>query len=154
MPKRETGSPSADDLRHAAAFRTELRCFLHASEAIAVQEGLTPERYDLLLMIKAASEAGAPATVTSLRATLDLRQQAVSELVKRAIDVGLVVREPSSDDGRVFHLRLTDEGETRLARAFRALGEARATLAEGFDRLGLHFHASNASAAPARLETR
>ncbi len=101
MPKQTHGSASADDLQRAARFRTELRRFLHATAATATKEGLTPERYDLLLMIEAATAAGEPPTVTSLIDTLDLRQQAVTELVKRAIAAGLVAREASDQDGRV-----------------------------------------------------
>jgi DNA-binding MarR family transcriptional regulator len=93
-------------------------------------------------MIKAAAETNKPATVTSLIDMLDLRQQAVTELVKRAIEAGLVVREPSNEDGRVHHLRLTGDGEARLTRAFQTLSDDRAALAEAFDRLDLHFRAS------------
>ena len=142
MAKHPRGVPSLDGLQKAAAFRTELRRFLHATETIATREGLTPERYDLLLMIKAAADTNDPATVTSLIATLDLRQQAVTELVKRAIDANLVAREPSDDDGRVYHLRLTRDGEARLTRVFQTLHNDRATLAEAFDRLDHHFRAS------------
>ncbi len=134
--------PRVDGVAQAAAFRSELRRFLHATEAVAAEEGLTPERYDLLLMLKAADEAQEPATVTSLCELLDLRQQGVTELVKRAIEAGLVLREPSGGDRRVYHLRPSPEGEARLMRVFRALRADRASFAESFDRLDLRFRAS------------
>jgi len=119
--------------------RTELRRFLHATDAVTTAEGLTPERYDLLLMIKATSEHAEPATVSLLQELLDLSQQAVTELVKRAVGAGLVRRERSAVDRRVVHLELTAEGEARLLRAFAALRENRSTLARALARLQRRF---------------
>lgn len=96
-------------------------------------------------MIKAATGADEPCTVTSLIDTLDLRQQAVTELVKRSIEAGLIAREASLHDKRVYHLRLTDEGEARLMCAFQALSNERASLAEAFDRLDVRFRTSSPS---------
>ena len=89
---RSLRGPSVEELEYAAAFRAELRRFLHATDAVTSDEGLTPERYDLLLLIKAAAAANRPATVTSLREMLNLRQQAVTELVKRALEAGIIAR--------------------------------------------------------------
>lgn len=91
--------------------------------------GLTPERYDLLLMI-AAADGGV--RITDLCESLQLRQTAVSELVKRAADAGLVLKETATDDRRAVSLRLTAEGSRRLMRAFRALDADRETLASTF----------------------
>jgi DNA-binding MarR family transcriptional regulator len=55
--------------------------------------------------------------------------------VRRAEEVGLVEREPSRDDGRVAHLRLTEEGERRLEQAFVDLAEERQQLREAFRHL-------------------
>jgi DNA-binding MarR family transcriptional regulator len=140
--------PPLEGVAQAAAFRSELRRFLHATEIVAAQEGLTPERYDLLLMLKAAEETNQPATVTTLCELLDLRQQGVTELVKRAVDAGLVLRDPSGGDGRVYHLRPSPEGEARLMRVFRALRADRAAFAESFDRLDLSFRASTETKPP------
>jgi len=144
MTRTQTGKRASglEGVIQAAAFRTELRRFLRATEAVATREGLTPERYDLLLMMKAADETNQPVTVTSLRELLHLRQQAVTELVKRAVEAGLVLREPSGGDRRVYHLHPTPEGEARLIRTFRALRKERTTLAESFERLDLRFRAS------------
>lgn len=141
--RQSARKPRSAELAGAAAFRTELRRFLHATESVTSREGLTPERYDLLLMIEAASAANQPATVTSLCEMLDLRQQAVTELVKRAAEAGMIVRERSSGDGRVYNLRLTHDAEKRLLRVFLALRNDRAAFALAFDRVDLRFRASH-----------
>jgi len=113
-----------------AAFRASLRSFLRQSERVARESGLTPQRYMLLLMIKGAPDASERSTVTELAERLELGQSTVTELAGRAEDAGLIVREPSENDGRVAHLALTDEGEKRLALAFRTLAVERAALRE------------------------
>lgn len=87
---------------------------------IAQQSGLTPQRYLLLLMIKGAPDGSERATVTQLASRLRLAQTTVTDLVRRAEDVGLIARERSPRDARVTFLRLTAEGQRRLARSFRA----------------------------------
>lgn len=103
-----------------AALREALRAFLRESELIAQRSGLTPQRYLLLLMIKGAPDGSETSTVTQLARRLRLAQTTVTDLVRRAEDAGLVEREQSTVDARVAHLRLTAEGERRLARSFRA----------------------------------
>ena len=115
----------SSELREAAEFRTALRRFLQRTRDVADEAGLTPERYDLLLQI-AAADGGV--RITDLCASLELRQTAVSELVKRAVEAGLVVKETAADDRRAVSLRLSAEGERRLMRAFAALGADRAAL--------------------------
>ena len=108
-----------------AALREGLRAFLRDSELIAQASGLTPRRYLLLLMIKGAPDGSERATVTQLAQRLRLAQTTVTDLVSRAEKAGLVDRERSESDARVAHLRLTAEGERRLARSFRALATER-----------------------------
>jgi DNA-binding MarR family transcriptional regulator len=108
------------DAIRAAALRSALRQFLRTSEEIAQANGLTPRRHLLLLMIKGAPDGSERATITELSERLQLAQTTVTELVKRAIDVGLLRRERSPDDARVSYLHLTPEGERRLARVFRS----------------------------------
>jgi len=103
-----------------AALREALRAFLRESELIAQANGLTPQRHLLLLMIKGAPDGSERSTVTQLAARLRLAQTTVTDLVRRAEDAGLVAREQSGVDARVAILRLTEEGEHRLARSFRA----------------------------------
>jgi DNA-binding MarR family transcriptional regulator len=134
-------APDQDELVRAAAFRSELRRFLHRSDVVAADVGLTPQRYDLLLQLK-ASPTG-QSTVTELGRRLQLRQTAVTELVKRAEEAGLVRRRRSDSDRRVFLLELTEEGDDLVMRAFHALRRDRAAFAEAFDRLGSQFRASS-----------
>ena len=130
---------NAGELGGAAAFRSELRRFLSRSEAIAAEAGLTPQRYDLLLQVKAAPEGHS--TVTELSRRLHLRQTAVTELVKRAEESGLVRRARSDTDRRVVLIALTADGDARVTRVFEALRRDRVSLAKAFDELGSSFRA-------------
>src|ERR671935_72562 len=127
--------PSTEDVASVAAFRAALRSFLRTSEKIARTSGLTPQRHLLLLMIKGAADGSERSTVTELADRLQLAQSTVTELVRRAEEVGLVMREPSSVDGRVAYIRLTDEGERRLTYSFTELATERADLRDAFAHL-------------------
>lgn len=127
--------PDTGAVIQVAAFRAALRSFLRESERAARRNGLTPQRHLLLLMIKGAPDASEQATVTELADRLKLAQSSVTELVNRAEGAGLVTRELSEQDGRVAHLRLTDEGERRLALTFTRLADERRQLREAFAQL-------------------
>ena len=117
----------------AAEFRAALRRFLRTSEDAARAAGMTPQQHLLLLQI-----AGSPdgtATVSGLVEKLALTQSAVTELVQRAEQAGLVRRSASAIDGRVAHLSLTKDGATRLAQVHGVLGRERADLRRVIDRL-------------------
>lgn len=86
-------------------------------------------------MIKGASDGSEQSTVTELSERLQLAQSTVTELVRRAEDSGLLEREQSTVDARVAHIRLTAEGERRLARAFTELGTEREELRQAFAHL-------------------
>lgn len=118
-----------------AALREALRAFMRESELIAQANGLTPQRHLLLLMIKGAPDGSERSTVTELTARLRLAQTTVTDLVRRAEQAGLIAREQSSTDGRVAILRLTAEGERRLARSFHAHETERQRLREILRRL-------------------
>jgi DNA-binding MarR family transcriptional regulator len=120
--------PTLSDFREAAELRGALRKFLRASERIAREEGLTPSRFLLLLMIKTTS--GGRSTVTELAERMQLTQSTVTELVTRAEGAGLVVRTQSEQDARVFWLELTRVGDDRLARAVARNGPERNRLLE------------------------
>jgi DNA-binding MarR family transcriptional regulator len=126
---------SAPDFAQVAEFRSALRRFLRISERTARQSGLTPQRHLLLLMIKGARDGSEQSTVTELAERLQLAQSTVTELVRRAEDAGLIEREQSTRDGRVAHLRLTAEGERRLAKTYTDLEEERRALREAFRHL-------------------
>ena len=126
---------TAEAAMRGAEFRSALRRFLRRSERIARSSGLTPQRYLLLLMIKGAPDGSEQSTVTELAERLQLAQSTVTELVRRAEEVGLVERETSSVDGRVANLRLTEEGERRLAKSFTSLAGERDALRATFAHL-------------------
>ena len=132
-------SLSADELERAALFRSALRRFLARTEEVAAGAGLTSQRYDLLLAIK--SGTGETSTVTELSKRLTLRQTAVTELVKRAEEAGLVERSASSTDRRVCLLALSAEGERRLLEAFVSLRDDRRRLAQAMSVVGATFRA-------------
>jgi DNA-binding MarR family transcriptional regulator len=128
-------SLSPDDVSRVADFRAALRAFMRKSEQNARRSRLTPQRYLLLLMIKGAPEGREQSTVTELAERLQLAQSTVTELVRRAEEVGLIERAQSIDDGRVAHLKLTREGERRLAKAFTSNEQERLELRATIERL-------------------
>ena len=126
---------AVDEVVNVAEFRAALRRFLRHSERIARKSGLTPQRHLLLLMIKGAPDGSEQSTVTDLAERLQLAQSTVTELVRRAEEAGLLRREQSAADGRVAHLRLTAEGERRLAKSFTSHATERQDLQEAFRHL-------------------
>jgi DNA-binding MarR family transcriptional regulator len=120
--------PTGDDYREAADLRTALRRFLRRSEEIARRNGLTPRQHVLLLMIKGAPNGTERATITDLVDRLALTQSTVTELVQRAEEAELLVREPSPTDGRVVYLRLTSKGDRLLAASVAEHGPEREAL--------------------------
>jgi DNA-binding MarR family transcriptional regulator len=134
-------SELADEIRRAASYRTALRRFLARTELVAAAAGLSSQRYNLLLVVKAGEVSGEPVTVSRLKELLELRQTAASELVRRAEQAGLVARTRSPADGRMSLIALTPEGERRLMQAFRDLRADRAELARSFRELGREFRA-------------
>ena len=139
------------EIERAAAFRFALRKFVARTGVVAAEAGLTSQRYDLLLAIKAGQDE--TATPTELSEQLSLNQTAVSELVRRAEEAGLISREASPEDGRVSFLRLTAEGEERLGTAFLGLRADRSQLVQSFDELESRFRDSTARSAARRRRT-
>lgn len=127
---------STKDAIDAAAFRSALRTFLRTSEEIARANGLTPRRHQLLLMVKGAPDGSERATLSELAQRLQLAQTTVTELVQRAVDADLLTRERSPNDARLIYLRLSDEGERRLARVFRSHETEREKLREMLTDMG------------------
>jgi DNA-binding MarR family transcriptional regulator len=127
--------PDTTAVVRLAAFRAALRSFLRESERVARANGLTPQRYLLLLMIKGAPDGSEQTTISELTERLKLAQSTVTELVSRAEQAGLIEREQSEADARVAHVRVTDEGERRLARVFTRLEVEREQLRQAFAEL-------------------
>jgi DNA-binding MarR family transcriptional regulator len=136
--KRSPTTPAAGELERVAAFRAELRRFLLRTNSVATREGLSSQRYDLMLMIRSAGEL----RVTELCDLLQLQQTAVTQLVKRTEDAGLIERRPSPDDGRVWLLRLTAAGEERLMSVIAGLREEGDALAEALSRVDARLRAA------------
>jgi DNA-binding MarR family transcriptional regulator len=126
---------SAEEAARVAEFRSALRRFLRITEKNARSAGLTPQRYLLLLMIKGAPDHSEQSTVTELSDRLQLAQSTVTELVRRAEEIGLIQRQRSSADGRIAHLRLTPEGERRLGQSFSSNDGERRALLDAFESL-------------------
>lgn len=142
MARARRPAVSERELAAAAAFRTELRRFLRRTNAVAGAAGLTPQRYDLLLIIRSAG-GDEGIRVTELCELLQMQQTAVTELVKRAEEAGLLDRRAAPDDGRAWLLRLTAEGERRLVQAFIALRGDRGTLATALAELDLRLESQD-----------
>jgi DNA-binding MarR family transcriptional regulator len=96
------------EYRGLLAFRDDLRQFLHWSEQQAIDAGITPAQYQLLLAVR--GHPGGEPTVGDVADHLLLRHHSVVGLVDRAEGAGLVVRRTDPDDQRVVRLQLTADG--------------------------------------------
>ncbi len=108
-----------------ARFRSALRAFENAAEEAARGADLTPQRYLLLLMVKGAAAGDERATITDIAERLRVEAHTITGAVTRAEEAGLVVREGCDQDRRRTWIRLTREGERRLARVVAALENQR-----------------------------
>jgi DNA-binding MarR family transcriptional regulator len=124
-------APSREQFAAASALRVALRRFLARTEQITRTHGLTPERYELLLLIKVAGDG--EATVGKLARKLQIGQSAATQLARRVENAGLIERTVSPRDARLHPLRLTAEGERRLAAAVDAMTGDRAALTRALD---------------------
>jgi DNA-binding MarR family transcriptional regulator len=134
-----TPEPGPEVYRAAAELRTALRAFNRRSEQAAREEGVTPQQYLLLLLIRGAPDGSQRATVTDLARRLQLGQSTVTELVQRAEEAGYVQRSASGNDARVSWLSLTPEGSRRLAAVVTNLGPERRRLVELLGSLSTDF---------------
>ena len=127
MPPQPDAPLSATRVVEVAAFRTALHRFERRTGVAARASGLTPQRYLLLLTIWGSSNG--QSTVTGIADALDLPQTTVSDMVARAIDVGLVERRPSAD-ARSALLFVTPEGKRRVTETAGRLERDRSLLRE------------------------
>ena len=95
-------------------FRTGLRRFLRWSAEQADTAGLTPAQHQLLLAIRGHRDPAGP-TIRDVAGYLLIRHHSAVELVDRAVAAGLVERTQDADDSRAVRLRLTADGDQRLA---------------------------------------
>lgn len=141
----ESKNPSEPDvvpverLMRIAEFRADLRSFLRHNEQVCRHWELTPQRYMLLLAIKGAPDGSERMSFTEVAERLQLSRNTVTELCARAEEAGLLVREPSTVDQRVVYLRVSREGERRLAGAVLESDGYRNELVKAFDGLSESF---------------
>ena len=96
-----------------AAFRYQLRRFLHFSEQAARAAGLEPQQHQLLLALKGLPE-GRLATVGELAERLQIQHHSTVELVNRMVDRNLIERTRDERDQRKVLISLTSYGEEVL----------------------------------------
>ncbi|MBU6427859.1 MAG: MarR family transcriptional regulator [Cyanobacteria bacterium REEB65] len=99
-----------------AEFRSHLRRYLQFSEELVRSEGVEPQQYLLLLMIKGLPRGHKP-TITTIAERLHIRHHSAVELVTRAADSGLIERTRCEDDRREVHLKILPAGESILSKA-------------------------------------
>ncbi len=109
-----SGTIGDGEYRGLLEFRDQLRRFLHWSEQQAIDAGITPAQYQLLLAVR-GHPRGVP-TVGDVADHLMLRHHSVVGLIDRAEAAGLVERRPDPGDHRLVRLRLTSSGARVLRR--------------------------------------
>jgi DNA-binding MarR family transcriptional regulator len=101
------------DYHALAAFRYQIRKFLHFSERAVQQAGLEHGQYQLLLAIK-GMPAGVRPRVRELANQMQIRHHSAVELINRLEAGGYVHRERAQADRREVLLTLTPKGERTL----------------------------------------
>ena len=114
-PAWPAANPAEQSLRDLAWFRYNLRKFLHFSERVARQCGVTPQQHQLMLGIAGYTGRGW-ATVSELAEFLQERHNSVVGLVERAAQRGLVRKKHDTADRRFVSVYLTRSGETILSK--------------------------------------
>lgn len=102
-------------MRDLAWFRYSLRRFLRFSERAARDCGVTPQQHQLMLGVAGFTQRGT-ATISELAEFLQERNNSVVGLVERAVESGLVTRQPGAADRRQVVVSLTEKGEAVLSR--------------------------------------
>ena len=131
-PPGETREPELADAHYAAlaGFRRALRQVMADSERICAGAGLTTQRFQALLAIRAFP--GQAMSVGALAGELMLKHHSAVELAGRLELAGLVARTIDPADKRRVLLTLTSLGAERLAELARAhsleLGDTRAAI--------------------------
>ena len=82
---------------------------------------LSLHEFDAVLYLRLNRDAGV--RLQDLRVAVPLSQPALSRLVARLVERGLVERGPAPDDGRSVSLRLTSQGDELATRSIAIHGE-------------------------------
>ena len=107
------GDLTAEDYRHLAEFRRQIRQFVSFSEGVARHAGIEPKQHQLLLSLKGLPADVKP-TIGELASRLFIKHHSTVELVNRLADAGLVVREQGKHDRREVLIRMTAAGAALL----------------------------------------
>ena len=105
-----SGTTTLDEL--AAALATDLERIVGLFRSLSPASGLSMTAAATL----ASLERWGPQRLTLLAAREGVTQPAMTQLISRLEDAGLVRREASPEDGRVVLVVITDEGRATLAR--------------------------------------
>ena len=116
----DKSAPELEDAHYAAlaGFRRALRQVMADSESICAGLGLTTQRFQALLAIRAFP--GQAMSVGDLAEELVLKHHSAVELAGRLEQAGLVARKGDPQDKRRVLLTLTDTGAERLTDLARA----------------------------------
>jgi DNA-binding MarR family transcriptional regulator len=101
------------DFEHLLELRTGLRRFLRWSEDQARTAGLTAAKHQLLLAIRGDANRSGP-TIGEIADRLVLRHHSAVGLVDRAVNDGLVQRNPDPLNKSVVRVTLTPAGAAKL----------------------------------------
>ncbi len=101
------------DYETLAAFRYEMRKFLHFSEKSARSHALTPQKYQALLAIEGFPGRN-QVTVGELAEQLQIVAHSAVGLVDRLQKAGLIERRSSEEDRRCVFVALTPLGRKTL----------------------------------------
>jgi DNA-binding MarR family transcriptional regulator len=97
-----------------AEFRYQLATFLRRRRRAAVDAGLEPQQYELLLAIRGLPKNKKP-SIKQIAEQLKLQHHSAVELTSRLVKRGLVSRERSKVDRRSVLLSLTKKGEQAVS---------------------------------------
>lgn len=100
---------STSEYAMLAAFRFKLRQFLAFSEKAADSVGLTQQQYQALLVVRAHPGPGL-LSISELAGHMLIKHHSAVGMVNRLEELGMVRREPDSEDRRKVGLRLTPTG--------------------------------------------
>jgi DNA-binding MarR family transcriptional regulator len=106
------------DYRALADLRYRIRHFLRASDVAALQLGLEPQQYLLLLAVRGLPQEMKP-TIRTLAERLGLKHNSTVELINRLQSRGCVQRTRSAEDRRCVLVSLLPRGEKLLEQVAR-----------------------------------
>lgn len=117
MPRKHLSGEQVRDDEHVMAVERAMVAIRRSQTRRALtrlaegrDEIVSGSAVDVLDAIDAAEQAGTPATVSSVAATLNVDQPRASKLVAAAVEAGLVRREADQTDGRRAALVRTERG--------------------------------------------